>query len=402
MHHYFIPVVTTADRRNYFEDRIMNSAAKAMRIKNQDWIEVARGFGPSLAARAAKHDKDGSFVAENYTELRQNKLFSASIPVELGGGGASHADVCAIVQELAKHCGSTGLSYAMHSHPVAANIFKHHRGDENATTALTRIANSELVIAGTGANDWLASSGKAVATEDGYIVNAHKRFVSGGPGADLFVTSAVFDGHAGSEVLHFAIPMNSGGIEIQSNWNTLGMRGTGSNDILMKDVFVPVAAIAARRPVGVWHPMWDVIVPIALPIIVSCYVGLAEKAAELALNSAKGKVHLASTIGQMRNDLTIARMALSEMIKLVDNLAFKPDMSITDGILTRKAISARAVKSVVETASEIVGGSGFFREHPMERIVRDVRAFHFHPLPERIQQTFSGRLALGMEPIENR
>jgi alkylation response protein AidB-like acyl-CoA dehydrogenase len=138
------------------------------------------------------------------------------------------------------------------------------------------------VIAGTGANDWLASNGEAIEVDGGYRVNAHKRFVSGGPGADLFVTSAIFDGDDGPEVIHFAVPMASAGIEIQRNWDTLGMRGTGSNDIMMQDVFVPAEAVVARRPVGTWHPMWDVIVPVALPIIVSCYVGLAESAATYA------------------------------------------------------------------------------------------------------------------------
>ena len=378
----------------------MNSTAETLDMKQQSWIDVVREIGPALAAAATQHDRSGHFVADNYALLKQHQLFSASIPDSLGGGGASHADVCAIVQELGKHCGSTGLSYAMHSHPVMANVFKHHHGDDKATAALTKIATAQLVIAGTGANDWLASNGEAFETKDGFTVNAHKRFVSGGPGADLFVTSAIFDGDEGPEVLHFSIPMNSEGVAIQGNWDTLGMRGTGSNDIMMKDVYVPAVAVVARRPVGVWHPMWDVIVPIALPIIVSCYVGLAEKAADLAINSACGKTHLAATIGKMQNDLTIAQIALSDMIRLVDNLSFKPDVSITDAILTRKAISARAVKSVVEIASEIVGGPGFFRDHPMERIVRDVRAFHFHPLPERIQRNFSGRLALGLEPIE--
>jgi len=88
------------------------------------------------------------------------------------------------------------------------------------------------------------------------------------------------------------------------------------------------------------------------------------------------------------------------MVALVDNLAFKPGISITDAILTRKSIAANAVKSVVELAAELVGGPGFFRDHPMERIVRDIRALHFHPLPARIQQNFSGRFALGLEPIE--
>lgn len=369
-------------------------------MNRQDFLRTARDIGPRFAERAASHDTQGSFVAKNYAELKEHKMFSASIPTDLGGGGASHAELCAIVGEIGKHCASTGLSFAMHNHPVAVNIFKHMRGDEKATVALAKIAGAELVIAGTGANDWLASSGEAIEKADGFVVNAHKRFVSGGPGADLFVTSAVFDGDDGPEVLHFAIPMTSDGIEIQDNWNTIGMRGTGSNDIMMNDVFVPATAIVARRPVGVWHPMWDVIVPIALPIIVACYVGLAEKAADIAIKSACGKPHLAPIVGQMQNELAVAQLALDDMIRIVDNLAFTPGIPVTDKIITRKSIAARAVKSTVEIASDISGGSGFFRNHPLERIIRDVRALHFHPLPERIQQAFSGRLALGMEAID--
>jgi acyl-CoA dehydrogenase len=378
----------------------MNSLAEAVNMQQTDWNQLALELGPQFAERAATYDKEGTFVAENYAQMKAARLFSAAIPTELGGGGAEHADVCDIVRLLGRHCSSTALSYAMHSHPVLTNVFKHRRGDEQATGALTRIAGGELVIAGTGANDWLASNGEAIEVADGYVVNAHKRFVSGSPGADVFVTSAVHDGDDGPEVIHFAVPMTSDGIEFESNWDTIGMRGTGSNDIRMHDVFVPKAAVAARRPVGVWHPMWDVIVPIALPVIVSAYVGIAEKAAELAVDGSVGKAHLAAAIGNMHNELTTARLAHEDMIRLVDNLAFTPDISITDAVLTRKSVATKAVKATVEAAADIVGGSGFFRDHPMERIIRDVRAIHFHPLPERIQQNFSGRLAIGLEAIE--
>ncbi len=380
----------------------MRTTAIRVNSEASSWTDIASDIGDTFAARAAQHDEQGDFVAENYAELKGQRLFSAGIPSELGGGGATHAEVCAIVRELGRHCGSTGLSFAMHSHPVCANVFKHLRGDEKSTGALRKIAAGKLVIAGTGANDWLASSGEAIEVDGGYRVNAHKRFVSGAPGADLFVTSAIFDGDDGPEVLHFAIPMASAGVEIQSNWNTLGMRGTGSNDILMEDVFVPAEAVVARRPVGTWHPMWDVIVPIALPIIVACYVGLAESAVKLAIDSAAGKPHQAAAVGQMQSELAVAQIALDDMIRIVNNYEFNPELSITSDILTRKAIAARNVKAAVETASEIVGGAGFFRNHPMERIVRDVRAFHFHPLPERIQQSFSGRITLGLDPIEMR
>jgi alkylation response protein AidB-like acyl-CoA dehydrogenase len=380
----------------------MTPEAISMHPSAPDWANVARDIGEAFAARAAQHDRDGEFVAKNYADLKDRRLFSAAIPAELGGGGASHAEVCAIVREIGRHCGSTGLSYAMHSHPVCVNVFKHVRGDAKATAALTKIAAGELVVAGTGANDWLASNGEASEVEGGYRVNAHKRFVSGGPGADLFVTSAIVDGDDGPEVIHFAVPMASRGIEIQSNWDTLGMRGTGSNDIVMKDVFVPAETVVARRPSGTWHPMWDVIVPVALPIIVACYVGLAEAAAGHALQSASGKPHQAPAVGQMQTDVAMAQMALHDMIRIVDDYAFAPDLAITSDVLARKTIAAKSVKAAIETASEIVGGAGFYRGHPMERIVRDMRAFHFHPLPERIQQAFSGRVALGMEPIEAR
>lgn len=379
----------------------MNTSVASMNEleERQDWADIARQLAQEFGHRASAYDDEGRFVEQNYADLRDCKLFSAGIPAELGGGGARYEELCQIIRELGRHCGSTGLTYAMHSHPVGVNVLKYRKGDEQAKAALSKIATSELVIAGTGANDWLASSGEAVATENGFLVNAHKRFVSGGPGADLFVTSAQFNGPDGQEVLHFVIPFKTDGIAIQSNWNTHGMRGTGSNDVILKDVFVPTAAIVARRPVGVWHPMWDMILPIALPMIVSCYVGLAESAVELAVASAKNKAHLAHVVGEMKNELAVAQLSLDDMVRMTGDYDFSPGVEITDAILTRKTLAARAVKASIDLAATVIGGPGFFRSHPMERIIRDMRAIQFHPLPEKHQHLFSGRIALGLDPI---
>ena len=377
----------------------MTPAVAKLANQKTDWIGTARELGGLLAENAARHDEEGSFVADSYALLKQAKLFSAAIPRELGGGGASLAELCEIVRELGRHCGSTALSFAMHSHPVAVNVFKFMRGDRQAETALRKIAAGELVISGTGANDWLVSNGKAVPVEGGYRVNAHKRFCSGGPGADLFVTSAVCAGSDSPQVLHFAIPMRTNGIEIQHNWATLGMRGTGSNDILMRDVFVPELAIVVRRPAGEWHPMWDVIVPVALPIIVGCYVGLAEAAVGHATRSAKDRVSAARAVGGMHNALTVAELAFRDMVARVDDYAFSPGLELTAETLTRKTIAADSVTKAVELAAEYVGGAAFFHGHPVERIVRDVRAIGFHPLPERKQTELCGRVRLGLNPV---
>ena len=87
------------------------------------------------------------------------------------------------------------------------------------------------------------------------------------------------------------------------------------------------------------------------------------------------------------------------MVRLNDNLGFAATTEIASQILVRKTLAAEAARTTVELAAEVVGGPGFFRGHPIERIVRDIRAIHFHPLPSRRQQVFSGRIALGYDPV---
>jgi acyl-CoA dehydrogenase len=100
------------------------------------------------------------------------------------------------------------------------------------------------------------------------------------------------------------------------------------------------------------------------------------------------------------NQLTTVKLALDDMVRINNDHGFTPGVGLVSDILTRKAIVAEGVKEVIETAAELVGGPGFYRGHAMERIVRDIRALHYHPLPLRRQQIFSGRLALGLSAVE--
>ena len=378
----------------------MNAVQKISEYSDTDWQALAAELGARLSENALENDIDGRFVTENYALLQEHGFFKIAIPQELGGAGATHAQLCAVIREIGRHCGSTALSYSMHTHPVALNVFKHLRGDEKATATLRKIVDNDLVIAGTGANDWLESSGEMTAVEGGFRVTAHKHFVSGSPGAQVFVTSSTYAGENGREVPHFAIPFSSEGITHHDNWDTLGMRATGSNDVTLEQVFVPEAAIVARRPAGVWHPMWNVILPTAMPLIMSAYVGLADAAVTLAKKAAaKRPDELAPVLGEMLNQHSLAVIAHEDMVRLNQNHGFTPADQLSSDILTRKTLLATAAMRCVELGAEIVGGGGFFKGHPMERIVRDIKACHFHPLPYRRQHRFSGRINLGLDPI---
>jgi alkylation response protein AidB-like acyl-CoA dehydrogenase len=96
--------------------------------KVSHWIEVAHSLGEEFAGRAQAHDEDDTFVSRNYAALKERRVFSAAIPEELGGGGASHREVCDMLRILAQYCGSTALALSMHQHLIAATIWKYRRG----------------------------------------------------------------------------------------------------------------------------------------------------------------------------------------------------------------------------------------------------------------------------------
>ncbi|HWG85912.1 MAG TPA: acyl-CoA dehydrogenase family protein, partial [Deinococcales bacterium] len=204
----------------------------------QDWIEVARTVGPRFAADAARHDAENSFVAENYPVLRESGLLSALVPEELGGGGATHAEVASVIRELAQHCPATALALSMHQHLLAAAVWRYRRG-QPGEALLRRVAAENLVLVSTGAGDWLSSSGQAERVEGGFRVTARKGFASGCEAGDLLLTSAPYlDPSDGPTVLHFAVPLSAPGVSIERDWMTLGMRGTGSHTVVMDGVLV--------------------------------------------------------------------------------------------------------------------------------------------------------------------
>ena len=195
----------------------------ATELAPTDWIALARRVGPLLRARSETHDAEGTFVAASYQELRAHGFFGVVVPTELGGGGASLTELCETIRELAQFCPSTALSFSMHSHLVASAVWRWRNG-KPAEALLRRVATEGLVLVSTGATDWVDSNGEMTKVEGGYRVRARKVFASGSPGADLLITSSRFEG----SVLHFPVPFSAEGVAIKDDWDTLGMRGTGS------------------------------------------------------------------------------------------------------------------------------------------------------------------------------
>jgi acyl-CoA dehydrogenase len=364
-----------------------------------DWRGRAARLAVEFAADAARHDEGEIFVADNFLRLKEEGFFKALVPDELGGGGARFADICDAVRRLATGCGATALAFSMHTHLVAAAVWRWRRQNAPTDGLLKRVAAENLILVSSGGSDWLNSAGTAVKTECGFLVGARKVFSSGAPAGDLLMTSAVYDDpDAGPTVLHFAVPFKAKGLRILDTWHAMGMRGTGSHDVELKDVFVPDAAVSGRRPQGKWHPLFHIISMIAMPVVYSAYVGVAESARAKVLEIARKKPHdghLPYLVGEMENAFATATMALDRMIDTAE--AAIPGPETTSRIMIGRTLAGDAAIRTVERAMEIAGGASFHRNIGLERAFRDVQGARFHPLREKEQHRFTGRVAMGLD-----
>ena len=364
-----------------------------------DWIERADRVAAEIAAQASLHDAEETFVFDAYERLKAEGFFSALVPAELGGGGAEFAEICGAVRRLGSVCGSTALAFSMHSHLVAVAAWRWRVQQAPTEGLLKRVAAENLVLVSSGGSDWLNSAGAAVKVEGGFKISGRKVFSSGCPAGDLLVTSAVYaDPEAGPTVLHFAVSMKAEGVKILDTWRVLGMRGTGSHDIELTDVFVPDAAISGRRPRGKWHPLFHTISMIAFALIYSAYVGVAQGARRRALEIARKKdvdENLPYLVGEMENAFQTAEMALESMIHLAETGT--PGPETTGRAMTGRILAGQSAIRTVERAMEVAGGASFYRSTGLERAFRDVQGARFHPLQEKPQLLYAGRLALGLD-----
>src|SRR5690242_6426128 len=140
------------------------------------------------------------------------------------------------------------------------------------------------------------------------------------------------------------------------------MRGSGSHDVELKNVFVPDAAIAGQRAQGKWHMLFHIISMIAFPLIYSAYLGIAEGARAKALEIARKKSeddNLPYLVGEMENAFTSAVLAVDQLIRNAETEM--PGPETTNRAVIARQLAGQAAIRTVERAMEAAGGASFYR-----------------------------------------
>src|SRR5262245_20447458 len=151
-------------------DKITPYRPAPVRKGDDKFVPLAAELGEQFAPRAAEHDRDNTFVTENFQAMREAGYLKLAVPEELGGLGASMRQVCYAQAELAKYCGATALAVNMHLYLTLANVFRWRKGIAGVDAVLKRIAQDGIVLMTSGGSDGIWPSATAIKENGGFRV----------------------------------------------------------------------------------------------------------------------------------------------------------------------------------------------------------------------------------------
>jgi alkylation response protein AidB-like acyl-CoA dehydrogenase len=367
------------------------------------------------AARTRRYDSENSFFHEDFDELRGAGYLLMAVPEELGGKGYRLNQVCREQRRLARRSPATALATNMHLYwtGVAADLYR--TGDTSCQWMLEEAAAGEVFAAGHGevGNDFpvLMAVARAERDDGGYRFYGRKIFGSLTPVWTRLGLHAIdASDPANPKIVHAFMPRDTEGYHVEETWDTLGMRATRSDDTILEGAFVPDNYIPRVVPAGLAGADAFVlgVFAWAQPTFASIYIGIAERALELAAADARKKTSVAMGGRSMAYNPMI-QWEIAEMAVELDSITAHAERVADDwsngvdhgGLWPAKLVAAKykaveGAKRIVDLALDISGGGGMFKRSELERMYRDVRAGGFHPANSALVHELVGKTYLGV------
>jgi alkylation response protein AidB-like acyl-CoA dehydrogenase len=438
--------------------------------RQEELVALAGDLGARFATRAAGHDRDGTFPHENFADLHASGYLALSIPREFGGGGASYLELALAQERLARGDASTALGASMHlsilgrlGWAVLTGAGRGRGGDADQLAGaggeaggwtreryarVARAVVEEGALLNSAASEPEMGSpsrggrpatrasldGAPGGTPDGtpsgaragqgaqFVITGRKTYTTMAPGLRFFLVSATLDGPEGPEAAQFLLERGLPGLSVEETWDAVGMRASGSHDLVLEAVRAPADSLLSRRP---YRPAglpaggpngapgdgpaaqpgpsegagWGALIP-------AVYLGLAtaarEEAVRFAVRRKPGPLG-----GQAIGEVPAVQRLLGEIeVALAESRALlfgtteawleapqrraelQPLLGAAKYVVTNRAVE------VTDLAMRVVGGAGLSRSHPVQRYYRDVRAGLHHPPMDDVALATLARAAL--------
>lgn len=358
--------------------------------RQERFLGLAAQLADLFAQEAAEHDRNNTFPFANFNALRNTGYHTLTVPSELGGGGASLTETLLAQERLARGDGSAALAIGWHLSLIGklaetrswpAATFERICREVVQRGALINSAASERETGSPSRGGRPFTTARRTAS--GWLLTGRKAFTSLAPVLDYAVVSAGIEGEEGGG--WFLVPMDSPGVYIDETWDALGMRATGSHDVVFREVELPPDALVESFGPGRTCQVyagggagWGLLIP-------AVYLGIARAARDFILDhtltrrlsTLPGPIadvpHIRELLGKMEVDLLAARSLVYTLAQRWEEEPERRD-ELVPLLGAAKLLATNNAIRIVDRAMRVAGISGLFRSLPLERYYRDVRA----------------------------
>ena len=369
--------------------------------------ETIRNFAiKEVAPLAYEIDRDERFPMESFKKLAEMGLAGITAPVEYGGAGAGYTEVCIVGEELSAVCLSTAASWGTHANLCVDNI-RRNANEEQLKKYLPPLCRGEKIggLAMTepsSGSDVMSMRLRADRKGDEYILNGSKIFISNGPVGDIFVVYAKTDMEKKAHgVSAFIIEKEFPGFSRGKKFEKMGWRGSPTGELIFEDCRVPAGNLLGRENKGALVLMSGL--NTERVCLGAMSLGLARGAYECALNYAKERVQFGKPIAafqliqaklaDMAMEIELSRLITYSGAALADQNKHR-EMNLTAAYA--KLYTSEVAMRVTTEAVQILGGYGYMKDFPVERMMRDAKLQTIGGGTSEIQRLIIAREILGL------
>lgn len=334
-----------------------------------------------LAPRVAELDKTGEFPLDVMEKLREAGFYGMGIPEEYGGLGLDYTTQMAIYEEIAKVDAGFSFNFALASGEFslleeagAPEELKKYYADKILGGSICSFCLTESQAGSDAANIRTT----AVLEGDEYVLNGTKCFITNGALADLFIVFAYTDKSKGTKGISAFLVEKERGVKIGKTEDKMGLKLSITSEVIFEDVRIPASHLIGEEGRGFAYAM-KALEKGRITTMVHA-LGIAQAAMDKALDYAKVRVTfgkpiikhqgLAFLLADMQKRVDAARAMLYYAVAAIDR-----GLPLSTLSPSTKIMLSETAMSVTTDAVQVLGGYGYMKEYPVEKLMRDAKVF---------------------------
>ncbi|MGH3322631.1 MAG: acyl-CoA dehydrogenase family protein [Streptosporangiaceae bacterium] len=355
-----------------------------------------------VAPNAAEADETAEFPKASYDALVASDFHAPHIPVEYGGAGADALATVLVIEEVARACVSSSLIPGVNKLGTLPLMIA--GSEELRRTYLPRVASGESMFSyclsePEAGSDAAGMRTRAVRDGDHYVLNGVKRWITNAGVSDCYTVMAVTDPDARSRgISAFVLEKTDAGVSFGAPERKLGVKGSPTREVYLDDVRIPVSRMIGAEGTGFGTAMRTL--DHTRVTIAAQAVGVAQGALDHALGYVQERRQFGKAIAEFQGlqfmiaDMGMKLEAARQLTYAAAGRSERGDSDLTFFGASAKAYASDVAMSVTTDAVQLLGGYGYTRDYPVERMMRDAKVTQIYEGTNQVQRIVMARQLL--------